>query len=103
MKQRTVEVGDLLGIPVQIVGHDGQIVHVTAERLQVVVLVVLLSGGDGCGEQQAGTHCVELSSELGGHRVQVFRVFRTAGNQAAVDRILPINVDPVEDSRCVNA
>src|SRR5262249_38715989 len=65
--------------------------------------VIFLRRGNGGREQQTRANGIELTAELRRHGIKGFRVLRTSGNHSAVDRILPIHVDAVEDSRSVYA
>src|SRR5205814_4141251 len=102
-KERAVQVRDLLAVPVHVVRHDVDVVHISAKRSQVVVLVVFLRRGNCRSEQQSWTNGVELAPELGGHHVQILGVFWAPGNQAAVNRIFPVDVNSIEDPGRVNS
>ena len=58
--------------------------------------VVLLGGRNGCGKEKAGTQCIQLSPEFGGHGIEVLGIFRAPGNHAAIHRIFPIDVDAIQ-------
>ena len=86
----------------QVISHDGEVVHVAAQRFQVVVPVVLLRRRNGGGEQQAGAHGIKLPAEFRSHGIEILCVFGTARNHAAVYRIFPVDIDAVKDSRRMN-
>src|SRR5438067_9925354 len=89
MKERVVQVRDLLAVPVHVVRHDVDVVHISAKRSQVVVLVVFWRGGNGRSGQQPWTTGVWLPPEPAANPVQILGAFRAPGKQPPANRIFP--------------
>src|SRR5229473_687572 len=91
-----------LGIPVQVVSHNRNVIQVSADFFQLKILVVLLFCGQGRSKQISGTQRIQLTPEFGCQSSEICFVLRTPLVNAALDRILPINIDAVKNTRSIN-
>src|SRR5215471_14703878 len=87
----------------QVVDHDGELVHAAADFLQVKVLVELRLGGQRSGQQKTGTNGIELAAKFSGHRGEIAGVLGKTRARASFHRILPVNINAVEDSGHMDA
>src|SRR5262249_30504378 len=87
----------------KIVSHDGEIVHAAADFLQLEILVELGLGRQRRSQQQAWADGIELAANLSGHCREIPGVFGKARACTAFDRVLPVNINAIEDSRHMNA
>src|SRR6478752_1362876 len=91
-----------LGIPVQVVSHDGNVIQISSDFLQVKILVVLLFCRQGGSEQISASQFIQSAPEFCRQSSEVCLVLRTSLMNAAFHRILPINIDSVKNTISFN-
>src|SRR6185312_13136223 len=102
MKERAMKVCGWLSVPVQVISHDGNVVHILADFFQLKILVVLLFRRQRGSKKIAGTQLIQLAAEFHGQSSEICFVLRTSLMNAPLDRILPINIDAVKNACAFN-
>src|SRR5580765_1351149 len=91
-----------LGVPVQVVSHDRDVIQIFADFLQFKILVVLLFSGKGRSQQISGTQLIQLTPEFRRQSSEICFVLRTPLMDPAFDRIFPVNIYAVKNAGSIN-
>src|ERR1051326_405095 len=92
-----------LSVPVQVISHDGNVIQIFADFLQLKILVVLLFRRQGGGKKIARTQLIQLAAEFSGQSRKICLVLRTSLMNASFDWILPVNIDAVKNPCSFNS
>src|SRR5690606_37209561 len=98
-EQRAVMVGPRIPAAVEVVGHHVDVVQGLVVLAGAGDAHLVHAGTDRHGQQQAGSHLVELAPELGQQGGEVGVVLGPPAGQATGHRVLPVDVDAVEHAR----
>src|SRR5690606_37210296 len=98
-EQRAVMIGPRIPRAMEVVGHHVDVVQVLVVLAGAGHADLVHAGAHGDGQQQAGTHLVELAPELGQQRGEVGVVLGPPARDAAGHRVFPVDVDAVEHAR----
>ncbi len=86
----------------QVVSHDRDVIQVSADFLQLKILVVLFFCRQGRSKQISRSQLIQLTAEFRRQSSEICFVLRTPLVNATLDRILPINIDAVKNARSIN-